>query len=449
MKNVMGIDSFELSPGKFTHIKAPNGIGKTSIANGLSDLFNGGASAARILRNGSDEGEEILEINDGEYSFQKTFTEYKTTFKARENGKISKAPVDLLQSLINKRSANPISFFTATKEERKEILLKAMPIKCDPIRMKEITGMEGSFEGVAFDVIKSSRDLIYKDRTLTNSAAKERRNTAFQVAQTLPELESVAIDTTELEEQKKSFETIKDEKLKAIDVKLAGLESNHLITMDDIKTSFDLSGKVITDKIRQLEKEFQENETERKSKEFEAKTKIEGLRSLASTAKESRNSEYKLAVSEIDSKLRESRIAIENEGRLKQSRDLIVQKTQEAEELEETSEKMTKAINYLDAYKIELMASLPIEGLELVGDLIKYNGVEWDFINEAKRMDLAFEIAMLQCGKVPFIFVDGAERLDAKNFELFKSKAMSSKAQCIVFSVDHDANSTGITSEVF
>lgn len=450
LRNVMGIENFELSLGKFTHIKSPNGTGKTSLAKGLESLFDGGANAAKILRNGTEDGEEILEINDGEYGFQKTFTESKTTFKAREKGKISKtSPIELLQSLINKKSANPISFFTATKEERKEILLKAMPIQCDPERMKQITGIDGNFEGNAWDVIKVNRALIYNDRTSTNSAAKERRNTAFQVAQTVPELVENAIDTTALNAEKKAHEDDKDAKLSAIDSKMRWIEQTHSKNAEEIKITFDANAKIISDKIKDLERDLRVSESDRNDKIRENDLMLSENKQKAQNARDARISEYKLSVSEIDAKLREAKLADENEGRIKQSRDLIVLKTKEAEELEETSEIQTLAINNLDAYKIELMSSLPIDGLQIAGDRITHNGIDFDSVNEAKKMEISFEIAMLQCGKVPFMFIDGAERLDAKNFKLFKDRAMQTGAQYLVMSVDHSDDAVGFKTEVF
>jgi len=450
LRNVMGIENFELSLGKFTHIKAPNGTGKTSLAKGLESLFDGGANAAKILRNGSDDGEEILEINDGEYSFQKTFTESKTTFKARENGKISKtSPIELLQSLINKKSANPISFFTASKEERKQILLSAMPIQCDAERMKSITGMDGDYEGNAWDVIKASRDLIYKDRTITNAAAKERRNTAFQVSQTVPEQPLILVDTSSLLDEKKVHEDIKDAKLKAIDDQMSRIETKFNLNSEEIKTTFDLNAKIISDKIKDLEKDLQQNKMNRAEKISENNLILSENKTKAQAARDARTAEYKLAVSEIDAKLREAKLADENEGRIKQSRELIVLKTKEADELESTSEIQTLAINNLDSYKIELMSSLPVEGLEIEGDRITHNGIDFDSVNEAKKMEISFEIAMLQCGKVPFMFVDGAERLDAKNFKLFKDRAMQTEAQYLVMSVNHSDDAIGFKTEVF
>ena len=94
---------------------------------------------------------------------------------------------------------------------------------------------------------------------------------------------------------------------------------------------------------------------------------------------------------------------------------------QDAEELESKSAELTQALKTLDSFRRGLLDDVPIDGLDVEDKTIKINGIPFDQINTANQIDIAVQIACLRAKKqpLPILFVDGAEALDSKNFELF------------------------------
>jgi hypothetical protein len=90
----------------------------------------------------------------------------------------------------------------------------------------------------------------------------------------------------------------------------------------------------------------------------------------------------------------------------------------EAEHLQELSERLTAGLQALDAYRRSLADDLPIPGLEVDGEIIKVDGIPFDQLNTAQRIDIAVKIACLRAKdkSLPVLWVDGAEALDSENF---------------------------------
>jgi len=474
--NIMGLENLTIEPGKLTVVKGPNAAGKSSMAAGIASILDGGAHEAKLLRNGTTEGQIVFELDDGS-SIEKRIREDGSDIKVRnEKGKVVAKPATVVQSLLNKASANPIAFFTAEKEDRKKILLKAMPIKADPERIKSITGQVVTASGNAWDVLAAVEKTAREERRYTNVAIDQKSGAITQLEQALPASAGETMDVESITEEIAKLDALRDEKLGKIATTLQKFRDKHKADSDalneaneaakqDIQAETDEATKGaraeiarLMEKVHALEDSIRETESAKLQKLSNLNIETAGGKSKlddeladyerrATEAKTARNAEWQQARGACDLQLKEARANIEAQGRIKQSMDNLAAWREELAELKTTQEAQNKSITDLAEYRIELMQSLPIPGLEVKGDDIYYHGVVWEGLNEAKRMELAFEIALLQCGEVPFLFVDGAERLDGKNFEIFKARVQASKAQCMMFAVDHDPEATGLTIE--
>ena len=63
-----------------------------------------------------------------------------------------------------------------------------------------------------------------------------------------------------------------------------------------------------------------------------------------------------------------------------------------------------------------MTSSFPIKGLEIIGGEVHYEGIHFDQLNTAKRINLAVELAALRAGSLGVICVDGCEALDEETF---------------------------------
>lgn len=448
LRNVMGIEELEIRPGKFTRIKAPNGAGKTSIAKGLESLFNGNAESAKLLRNGASEGEIVMLLDDGTEATKK-FSDLGVKFSLKDpNGKaVRSATVATWNALINKASANPVAFFQAKKEDRKKLLLKSMPMEADPARLTEIMGQPVALTGSAWDVLATLRKQVYDARTETNRAAEGKRNTVAQLKAAMPQ-EEVSEDPEFIRIELESVSLERDKKMVAIQNQWDTVVIPEHDRMKQESTQmFRSEREQIEAQIKSLTARLNEINLEEARAMQSAETYLADMKSRADNARIACTGKYNTDKAVLDARLKAAELAIEARGRMKQNLSLIESMTAEAIGLEETSVSQTNKIDSLDAYKVELMRLLPVAGLTIEGDNILCDGVEFDFLNEAKRMEIAVEISLMQAGEAKFLFVDGAESLDAKNFELLKQKVIAADAQCLVMEVNRELDATGFKVE--
>jgi hypothetical protein len=104
----------------------------------------------------------------------------------------------------------------------------------------------------------------------------------------------------------------------------------------------------------------------------------------------------------------------------------------ESAALKAEAEAATAALEALEAYKSELLHALPIPGLEVRGPEIYFDGVVFDRLNTAKRVEIAVEVAKLRAGTLGLVCVDGIELLDSEAFEAFREQAINSGVQLVV-----------------
>lgn len=462
--NVMGLEHYEIKPGRtITRIKAPNASGKTSMASAIVSLSKGAAHESRLLRVGETEGKIVFDFSNGLHA-EKNLNEAKSTVSVKNDAgkKVTTSPVALIQQLLNPESVNPVSFFNATPEKRIELLLKAMPVTADPKRLEAITGQKSFLQGNAWDVIAQTRQSVFDERTETNRAAKAKRLSVQEDRNSIPKIPEDVEDVDVLNAEILAIEKEKDSKLEAIAVYLGKFEEKYsqdcaaLATETEEKTK---SAKAriaeINAKIKELEKELSEHErivnnedSERTAKQTALDIAIAGNRAKAVSATESQTNAWKEKRSAINARISTANGYIEMRGALKNMLEKIERNTKDAENLEADSARQTGIIERLDAYKLELMNNLPIKGLEIDKGKLKSNGVEWDGLNEAKKMEISVETASIQLGECPFMFVDGIECLDYKNTKNLESTAKKYGLQLVTLGVDGSPEADGFSVEV-
>ena len=133
-------------------------------------------------------------------------------------------------------------------------------------------------------------------------------------------------------------------------------------------------------------------------------------------------------------------------ARRAQTLDTIETLETELETLSEDAERQTAALAALDQYKSDLLASLPIPGLEVRDGEVFRDDVPFDRLNTAQQVDVAVEIAKLRAGELGVICVDGLELLDSKALQAFRDRALDSGLQLFITRVA-DGDELSINSE--
>lgn len=425
ISNILGITELEFTPDGFNEISGPNGTGKTSVLEAIKSVIVGGHDAT-LLRKGADKGEVVLVLDDGT-EIRKRVTARQSPLDVVRDGKKVTRPTDVVKALTDLLSVNPIDFLRAKKQDRVKVLLEAMPLVADADRLKEITGIPVHVESGAhaLSVIEAVRKQVYDDRTGTNRAVKEKDATINQLKLAMPDApEGVDGNEDQIAAAVDEARNAKDAELKRIDDKLAGIRAEHQSAVDAIRA--EAQAKIDAIKAEAVAA------VEAKQAEL---AEIEGK---ASAQREKTITKFNDATAPLNQSLAVIRANRGAAAKREQALETIKQMEQELEDLKADSEAQTKALADIDAYKEELLKSLPIPGVEIIDGEIYRDGVPFDRLNTASQVGIAVEIAKLRAGELGVVCVDGLELLDPAAFDEFRDRALESNLQLFVSRVTGD-----------
>lgn len=407
ISNILGIEDMEIRPGKLTVIKGRNGAGKSSVIESIKGVLKSGHDAT-LLRNGADKGEAVLVLDDGS-RISKSITPTKSTRRFVDaSGVPSDAPAGDIAALYDALSANPLEFLELDGKQQVSALLEAMPMRADVAKLQEITGAPVAPElarAHALTAIDAVHKAIYDGRTGTNGAIRDKKGTIRQLEAAIPEAlaESDAVDETELEAALAAADEARDAEMKRIDDKLALMERAWQARLDELQAEIDKTKATRVDVRGKAEKQRQRT------------------REQCAAEKQPINDRLLLIRSNRDAA-----------AKARATRETIDKMHGELAKLEQEAEAATDSLAKLDAYKADLLAALPIPGLQVKEGALYYGEVLFKRLNTAEQMKVAVEIAKLRAGPLGLVCVDGAERLNDAAFAEFSKQMIASDVQAIV-----------------
>lgn len=419
ISNILGIDSLEFSPEGFTAITGPNGAGKTSILEAIKAATGQGHDAT-LLRKGADKGEVVLVLDDGT-EIQQRVTPSRTTRDVVRDGKKVTQPGNVIKSLTDALSVNPVEFLTARKQDRVKVLLESMPIRLDAEKLSEISGIpvHVDTEAHALHIIEAVRQQVYDDRTGTNRAIKEKDATINQLRMAMPDAPGgVDGDEDQLRQQMEQARTARDSEVQRIDAKLTGIRQESADRIQKLKDD----GQARIDAIRAEVHAAVEAE---RAALADTEAKAGRVRQKAIDA-------YTAAAQPLQTAIAGIVANRDAAAKRKATLETINQMIEDWEGLKADAEKQTKALEAIDRYKSDLLASLPIPGVEVRDGEIFRDGVPFDRLNTAQRVGIAFEIAKLRAGDLRLICLDGMELLDEDSLHELRQQAQAGDVQVFI-----------------
>ncbi len=408
ISNILGIEHFEFSPAGFTAITGPNGAGKSSILEAIKSATQQGHDAT-LLRKGSDQGEVVLVLDDGT-EIQERVSATRTTRDVVRDGKKITQPGNVIKALTDVLSVNPVEFLTARKQDRVKVLLEAMPIELDVAKLSEISGIPVQVApGIhALHTIEIVRQQVYDDRTGTNRAVKEKDATINQLRAAMPEApEGVTGDESELEAKLAAANEALTLEKQRIDTKLAGLRAESEA------------------KIAALRQQIEDEKAA--FAQIEVKAGAQRTRVLE---------KYHADAAPINAALSGLRANRDAAAKRKVTAETIEKMRQELTELEGDAKRQTAALEAIDKYKSDLLAALPIPGVEVRDGEVYRDGIPFDRLNTAQRVGIAFEIAKLRAGELAIVCLDGMELLDDDSLAEMQRRAAEDDLQVFLTRVN-------------
>jgi hypothetical protein len=420
--NTLGIKELEFDAGKFVEITAKNGLGKTSVLDAIKSVFEGGNDAT-LIHKGEERSEIVLVLSD-RTTIRKRTTGSTTAVTVEKDGQRMAKPQETINALRDMISVNPVEFLTQPAKKRLSTLLETMPMTVDVERVRTIIGqadyeLDGEY---ALEQLDAAHASVFTDRRDTNRSATQKVATIDTLAATLPKdgaIEGLEEGVTEemAEQRLRNVDEAWQAESERIDTKLGGLKETH-----------DAEVALIREQIATLQTRITEQVT--------AFAELQGRAGQQRQISETRWRDDRAAPLSALELIRANRDGV---SRAAQTRETMKAMRAEADALERDSEKMTKALKALEAYKAELLADLPIPGLTVEDGVLMRDGVVFDRLNKAQQVEIAVAIAKLRAGDLGVVCVDDFERLDTEHREALIAQLAESDLQLFVTRVSDGA----------
>jgi len=415
IKNLMAIEELAIRPGCLTLIEGRNGAGKTSVLAALRDLFSGGHDPS-LIRRGADQAEVTVTLEDG-VTISKVIKPEKSTLTVRhpQLGKVSK-PQQFINDLVNTLSVDPVLFLTQKPKERLATLLEAMPLKitADQIGFLPAGLAAGlDLDRHALEVLAEAHRALYDERTGVNKAAKEKRATAAEMSRTLPPEPPGRDWQRAFDAAREKFATLNAETQKEV----AAIRDSCAAAKQEIEAE-------LQRKIDELRREADARKRQAEENRDQALARLQ--------------QDYAPKRDALYAQMTEAKTMLEQSARVDEARKLVHRLQSEAAELEERSRYFSRALDKLEDLKRSVMEKTPIKGVTIQDGEILVDGVPFDRVNEARRIQVAIEVARLRAGDLPLVLIDDAEHFDSVNMEKFRAAAARAGLQIVAARVSNE-----------
>ena len=429
-ENVFKFDHFEFDLGRWTLLKGPNGVGKSTALQAVRSFFTGTTHDVTMLKKGAKLGEQCLLLSDGT-EVVKQILEGKTllSVKVPKGAKRSRAPGDI-RKLIGSLSSNPVEFITAKPERQKELFLRAQPLQVTREQLEAAVGfpLTVPMEGHAFDVLAAAEKLIYDDRTEVNRNLKQKQSAAQQLEASLPKAPPEGDWPSEVKQCERQVRSLEEERQGRQQMaerqsadEIAGLGHNADAQIAKLRGG-------ALEQIREIERTLAEH--------------IDSLGLVCAQMSAERREALKVALAAIEGevvpqhqewiqKAERARTMAEQYLVAQSARNLLAQYLGDAKALAEEAQGLTQGLEGLRQLRVSLTADLPIPGVTVGEQELEVDGIPLSRVEDSRKMTLAVELAILGAGELGLIIVDGLEALDAQTLSLFKQTVARYDAQVL------------------
>ena len=479
IRNFRGLEALDVDvPPAGVIARGGNARGKTSFLKGVRAALESRDISAEAIRHGSDKAELLIDLDD--LTVKRAITSKSSTLTVEKGGLRAPKPTAFLNDLLGGVSLDPLDIYLAKPKDRRGIILAALPCTVTRERLlKYAPDLDDDFDvsGHGLEVVERARKLYYDERTAVNKEAAEAKRNAERLAEEATRAASAVtpgpilpidaaraelaaaeralteIQTRARDAQQATARTASErERVSQLRTKADELETT-IGTPADIE-ALEAEQEMHVAQVAEFEKKLeaarmllkgaQERLARATGDNREIATRTERVADLRSQAT--------ALASVLDSATTEAPSAEMNEAATKaletahatvdrasiQALALAAVKVAdeakknataieaEAAELDATVKRLSK-----DAPTELLAASDAIPGLSLTGDEVLLDGTSLDALSGAEQLRFAVEVARRANAKTKILVVDGLERLDSEQLEVFVQHATRGDWQLI------------------
>lgn len=444
IQNILGIEEMEILPKEINRFEGRNSVGKTSILEAIKAALKGGHDAS-LLRNGENEGQVVILLDDG-MEIKKTITAEKTDLSVkypRSGVKVDK-PQTQLNALVDALSVNPVEFLNAPAKDRANYLLQAMPLK---VTREDLAGIYDAPTPALTDILKEHaftalaaiEKIIFDDRTGVNRLKDEKLKTAKQLGETLP-LEDKDSPRTDWNVVRERASTELAEARTELKNFQASADQIYKTSMSEAENEANAAREKTEAEYQRRLREISEWKAQEMAKIASIATEKTG--SAANAKARTLNEANARLAGKIESATAQLAVADANLKRQVKddaTRETIARVLSEAEHHEKEAENLTSRLEALKGLRFRILSSLPIPGLSVKDGQVYKDGVVYDRLNTAEQISIAISIAKLRAKDLGIVTVDGLECLDEENFREFERQMQGSGLQAFITRVTNPA----------
>lgn len=416
-ENIRGIQNGVLEPRTITILKGGNGTGKTSWLDSVRVVFDGGYDPL-IIRNGEKKARVEMMLDDGTVCTRMLNAEKKTstlTVKSAE-GEVIKAPKAYIDEIADTFAYNPLSLIFADKKERQKVIQGFLNVPVSVAELQDAIGEDWFFEH--FDPRKNAFENI---EAVYKAGYERRRKINAQKDEADKTIQTLRRDIPTVSEDAEQFQRRYDEARSALE-KARG---DKRVAEAELREQYEAAKSEADEweraEIAKIKAEKQARLTQAEKVRAEVAEEING--------KFNPIIESAFAVADQASK---DLAAYQNAEGLRKH---LAEMDERAKELAGASLQYDRALEKLEILRKKKMEDLPIDGAEMRNGELFIGGVAFDGLNTAEQIKVSIQIAASRAKDLPFMLIDGVERLDEENQKELYEVAKSSGFQILAAEV--------------
>lgn len=458
IKNLYGISEIELDD-KSVELTGITGSGKTSVIDSIRYALTNDSSRDYIVKKGENEGEIIVETDDGLVIDRKKRTD-KSDFKSiRQDGKEISSPESFLRQIFTPLQLNPVEFVEMSPQEQNRVILDLIDFKWD---LKFIEDKFGEIpKGVDYDqnILKVLSDIAarngyyYQAREDVNRDIRNQTEFVRKISLDIPakydakkweeydlgkkyqELNQIK-SNNDLIDRASNFVKEYDEKVKAVEdkINLALVEKNNILDKQIKENEL---------KIAELRNEILLYNTQKQNNtiaaESEKKNEIANLKDGIDKANEILKKE-KVNTESLEEEIKN---AEEMKKHLNEYNRMITMQ-EDLEKLREKSAELDGKINLARTLPGEILqeAKLPVDYLTIEDGIPLIKGLPISNLSDGEKLDLCIDITIQKSNALKLVLIDGAEKLSTEHRKRLYQKCKDKGLQFIASRTDDSSELT-------
>lgn len=454
IRNLFGIREVNLD-GSSVEITGSNGVGKTSILDGIRYGLTNDSERDYIIRDGETEGEIIIETDTGLYVNRKKRANQADFKSVKEGRNIVTSPESFLKGIFSPLQIDPVAFINMPKKEQNRTILDLIEFDWDVNWIREQFGeipkginWEQNILQVLHDIQSETGD-YFLTRQDINRDIRNKRAFIAEIAATIPadynaekwETYDTASKYKELTEANEHNGRIARAKAfqDSYDGKLRGIDAETEIAISGLRDSFEAERSELKSTIARLEAEIIAAKDKLSTIDGRLKDKIEIEHSNREVKISQLKKDMGVAAEYVDREVIDTS-ALREEINLAEAMKLHLNEYKRMKSLRSElnsliadSEELTRKIELARDLPGTILANatLPVEGLTVVDGVALINGLPVSNLSEGEKLNLCVDVALSKPNNLQIILIDGIEKLSEANRNKLYEKCKEKGVQFI------------------